>query len=175
VLEKSHRHNNNNNNNNKMTETKKESVIEKFFAVNSKPTFETFPELPDAVVWMRFVLALLYGGWLGLGTQRGGAGVIFGLNFIAFVPILYCNTFLGADGDSYGTKIYVSGVANSLGLMLLIWIYFHTLEHEGDEKMLAFALRNALSGSMDTSDEAGTDYDGIVVDEPVVVIEESEF
>jgi hypothetical protein len=155
-----------------MSETKKESVIEKFFAPNSKPTFETFPELPDAVIWMRFVMALMYAGWLGLGFQRGGAAVIFGLNFITFVPIMYCNTFLGADGDSYGTKLYFSGVFNSFGLMLLIWIYFHTLEHEGDEKMLAFALRSALAGSMATGDEAGTD--GIMVDDPVVV-EDSEF
>jgi hypothetical protein len=76
----------------KMTETKGPSVLQKFFALNSKPTHDTFPELPDAIVWMRFVLALCYGAWLGIANQRGGSGVLFGLNCVTFVPILYCST-----------------------------------------------------------------------------------
>lgn len=74
-----------------MTESKA-SILQKFFALNSKPTKETFPELPNMVIWMRFVLAACYGFWLGAGTQRGGVGILFGLNFVTFVPILYCNT-----------------------------------------------------------------------------------
>ena len=75
-----------------MSESKESSVLSKFLAPNSKPNKDTFPELPDAVIWLRCILAVCYGLWLGLGTQRGGAGLIFGLNFVTFVPVFYCNT-----------------------------------------------------------------------------------
>jgi hypothetical protein len=94
-----------------MSESKKESNLGKIFAVNSKPTATTFPELPDYIVWARFILAVGYGIWLGTsGQSRGGAGLMFGLNFVVFLPMLYCTTFLGADSESYGTKILFSGV-----------------------------------------------------------------
>ena len=70
----------------------KKPVLYKFFALNSKPNAKTFPELPTVILWVRFILATGYGTWLGMSSQKGAAGVMFGLNFIAFVPILYCNT-----------------------------------------------------------------------------------
>ena len=37
-----------------MTEKSEKTVLQKLIAVNSKPTAETFPELPDALVWRKF-------------------------------------------------------------------------------------------------------------------------
>ena len=103
--------------------SKIKSQLKKFVSINSKPNQDTFPELPDVIVWFRFALALLYGSFLGLSNHsKGAAGILFGLNFISFIPVLYCNFILGADSDSYGSKLYFSGVLNSLALMLLIWI-----------------------------------------------------
>mmetsp|Transcript_126467 Transcript_126467/g.188716 ORF Transcript_126467/g.188716 Transcript_126467/m.188716 type:complete len:155 (+) Transcript_126467:103-567(+) len=154
-----------------MSASKKESNLGKIFAVNSKPTATTFPELPDYIVWARFVLAVGYGIWLGTSSQsRGGAGVMFGLNFIVFVPMLYCTTFLGADSESYGTKLLFSGVFNGFALMLLIWIYFYSLDHVEDEKILSNALLSAVKGIVD-SDVAEVD----VADLSEPVVEDSEF
>jgi hypothetical protein len=124
----------------------KESVLSKFFAINSKPTKETFPELPNVIVWFRFLLAIAYGVWLGMnpGNRAGGVNLLYGLNFITFLPVLYCSTFLGADQDSYENKIIFTGVLSSLALMLLIWTYMYTLQHENDTQALLTILINAM-------------------------------
>ena len=57
----------------------------KFFAINSKPTSATFPELPDMIMWLRMGLGLAYGLSLGMRDSVGGVGIIFGLNVIIFV------------------------------------------------------------------------------------------
>lgn len=125
-----------------MPEQEKPSLVSKFLAINSKPTKDTFPELPDVIVWFRFALAVGYGTFLGLNdTHRsGGANVIFGLNFVAFLPILYCSTYLGANQESYDNKLLFAGVINSVALMLLIWVYLYTSNHESDLAAMASIL-----------------------------------
>eukprot|EP00980_Cylindrotheca_fusiformis_P009353 scaffold2047_cov129-Cylindrotheca_fusiformis.AAC.32 len=81
-----------------MSEKSEKSVIQKLLAVNSKPTEETFPELPDALLWRT-------------------------INAIAF--------------------------------LLLIWIYFYTLEHEEEEKAIIAALY-AAAGSTTTESDTTT-------------------
>ena len=144
------------------------SVLQKLTSINSKPNAESFPELPTCVVWIRCAIAIAYGSWLGLGTQRGGAGIIMGLNLVAFLPFMYCSTFLMADIESYGSKILFSGVLNAICLLLLIWMYFYTLEHEDDEKLIVSALLGAMS-----SDSAASDGNPIVSDASTA--EDSEF
>ena len=148
----------------------KESLLSKFFAINSKPTMETFPELPDMIVWFRCILAVAYGLWLGLASGRtGGANVIFGLNFVSFVPVVYCSTFLGADSESYNNKLLFAGLFNAMALLLLIWIYLYTLEHEADEHILsAFLSKDMPEATLDTTADSTT-----IPSEPIV--EESEF
>lgn len=145
------------------------TLLKKFVSLNSKPTIETFPELPNVIVWLRCILAIIYGAWLGIGNlTRGGAGVMFGLNFITFLPIIYCSTYLGADQESFGTKIYFGGVANSLALMLLIWVYFYTVEHADDELKLSDALVAVVKNITMAED-------GAAVEEASPIMEESEF
>ena len=98
---------------------------------------------------------------------------MMGLNFIVFVPMLYCTTFLGADSESYGTKLLFSGVVNAFATLLLIWIYLYTLDHVDDEKILASALLNALSE--DSSMEDPTTMDDVDVSTKPIMTEESEF
>lgn len=114
--------------------------LNKLLKFGSKPCNSTFPELPEMVVMMRMVLALGYGISLGLrDSNTGGVGVIFGLNLITFIPIIYLTQFLDAETDSY-KSINFAGVPNALALMLLIWVYFFTLAHEEEET----ALRSAV-------------------------------
>ena len=75
-----------------MSDKKEGSPLKKFFAMGSGPTLETFPELVDIVVWSRFVLAIIYGGMLARGNQSGAKVLLFALNFVAFMPMLYCST-----------------------------------------------------------------------------------
>jgi hypothetical protein len=79
---------------------------------------------------------------------------------------------LGANSESYGTKLLFSGVANSFALLLLIWIYFFTLEHADDEKTLVSALADIVVGSM-ANNNTSTEDMPIAADEPIV--EDSEF
>ena len=143
-------------------------------AINSKPNKDTFPELPDLIVWMRFVLAIAYGSWLGLSGQKGGAGIIFGLNFVTFVPIVYCSTFLGADTESYGTKVYFSGVVNGVALLMLLWVYFHTLDRAEEEKLLSGVLKGIIKVPLVDPIES-TGFEGVESVTEQVPIEESEF
>jgi len=156
-----------------MQEETKPSLLSKLIAINSKPTQETFPELPDVIIWFRFVLAVAYGVFLGLQeTHRsGGANVIFGLNFITFVPFIYCSTYLGVDQASYKSSILFAGVLNSLALMLLIWIYIYTANHESDVAALASILSSVTGAGEDPITDATGSYETI----PPPVAEETEF
>lgn len=107
---------------------------------------ENFPELVDCIIWLRFALAVFFGLWIGNESpNRGGANIMFGLNFIAFVPILYCQTFLVVDQESYGTKLLFSGIAQGLALAMLIWIYCYTSQHQEDEAIFASAYSKLMS------------------------------
>jgi len=120
--------------------------LKKFLSPNSKPTFKTFPELVDCVVWLRFVLAVFFGIYAGKTSRVGGvANILAALNFIAFPPIVYCQSFLAADQESYGTKLYFSGIAQGLALAMLIWIYFYTESHAQDEAVFAAAFSKLLA------------------------------
>lgn len=134
-----------------------ESLVSKCLAFNSKPTKETFPELPDVILWLRFILALAYGVWLGFNpmNRAGAANLMFGMNIITFFPVVYCSLFLGADQVSYDNKIFSTGVLSSLALMLLIWTYMYTLQHESD----THALMTILAKNMPSNDE-----DSIIID-----------
>eukprot|EP00560_Eucampia_antarctica_P009001 CAMPEP_0197825598 /NCGR_PEP_ID=MMETSP1437-20131217/2647_1 /TAXON_ID=49252 ORGANISM="Eucampia antarctica, Strain CCMP1452" /NCGR_SAMPLE_ID=MMETSP1437 /ASSEMBLY_ACC=CAM_ASM_001096 /LENGTH=81 /DNA_ID=CAMNT_0043425653 /DNA_START=282 /DNA_END=527 /DNA_ORIENTATION=+ len=54
---------------------------------------------------------------------------------------MYLNFILNANVDSY-TSINFVGLPNAIALMLLIWIFMFTLEHEEDELALVSALVN---------------------------------
>jgi len=138
------------------TSDKVKEIMKKFLSPNSKPNMDTFPELVDCIVWLRFALAVFFGLWIGNESQnRGGANIMFGLNFIAFLPILYCQTFLGADQDSYGSKLYFSGIVQGLALALLIWIYFYTESHPEDEAVFASAFSKLLTDEVVISPVVG--------------------
>ncbi len=132
-----------------MVKEEKPSILSKFLAINSKPTKQTFPELPNVILWFRFTLAVLYGTYLGMASvqRSNGANLMFGFNFIVFVPSVYCSTFLGADQESYESKILFSGVLSSTALMLLIWTYLYTSDHDSDAQALASILAGAIQGN----------------------------
>lgn len=114
-------------------------IIGKFFAIGSKPTEATFPELPDCVLWLRFCLAILYG--LYLGPKAGAVNALFGMNIVTFVPIMYCQLLLVADMDSYEeVSLHFVGVAQAIGLVLLVWIYGFTQLHAPEEAKLVAAM-----------------------------------
>ncbi|CAJ1917770.1 unnamed protein product [Cylindrotheca closterium] len=125
-----------------MAEKSEKTVLQKLMAVNSKPTAETFPELPDALVWLRAGLAVAYACWLGMSTMATeGAGLLMGINLITFVPFIFCSTYLGANTDSFGNQILTAGTFNALALLLLIWIWFFTANHESEENAIIAALK----------------------------------
>lgn len=146
------------------------SLLLKFASINSKPTAETFPELPTCLMWTRFFVALAYGTWLGLsGSSNGGSGIVMGLNLITFVPFMYASGYLMSDMDSYGPSLLWHGVPNAVCLLVLIWMYFYTLEHEDEEKKIV----SVLFGALNSAASAATEGTPLEVDVPIA--EESEF
>mmetsp|Transcript_25784 Transcript_25784/g.39610 ORF Transcript_25784/g.39610 Transcript_25784/m.39610 type:complete len:158 (-) Transcript_25784:79-552(-) len=156
------------------------SLFNKLAAWNSKPTYATFPELQDVIIWLRMFLAIFYGLHLGFSQTKGGVGVLFGLNVVTFLPVLYCNTYLAADTESYPNLTF-AGVPNALALLLLIWIYLYTSEYADDESQLASAFamiaNNMASDSSDVGDVTGGDMGGedAAGSDPLPPIEEQEF
>ena len=154
---------------------KQKRILGKFLSFNSKPTNETFRELPDALIWVRCVMALGYGYHLGAKQIQGAAFLLYGLNFISFVPMFYCLAFLQADGDSYGTKLFLSGLPNAMALVFLLWIYFYTVQHatEAEQLQLLLATIKPLDGATDGSiDDATRTLEG---EGAAPIAEESEF
>ncbi len=92
---------------------------------------------------------------------------MFGLNVIAFLPILYMNFYLTAETDTY-KALNFAGVPNGLALMLLTWVIFFTMMNEEVELELNTnavikAVVNATLG------------ESTIIEEEVSVLEESEF
>ena len=142
--------------------------------MNSKPTEESFPELPDFLVFLRFVFAVAYGVFIGMKGVRSGVMVLQGLNVIAFVPVMYCRFFLFVEQGQFDTQIIFSGTFNALALFLLIWIYFFTAEHVEDEARLAALLISAsIPDGEATPDLTVSDSGNVVQDVPP--LEEPEF
>lgn len=146
---------------------KVKSVIVKALAVNSKPTEQSFPELPDVLIWFRGALGLAYGMYLGLKGIRSGSAPVQAVNLITFIPFLYCRLFLGVEGDHFASQMYFSGTFNALALFMLIWIYLYTTEHEEDEMRLASLLVSSNVFGAPTPD--------VTVPLVQVLSEESEF
>jgi hypothetical protein len=107
-------------------------VFRKLVSFGSRPTPETFRELPDCMVWMRFVMAVSYSVYVfwhkETENSRGAVPLLMALNFVAFVPLLYCRVVLLAEAEAYGGgQLIFNGLANAMALVLLMWIYFYTL------------------------------------------------
>mmetsp|Transcript_15429 Transcript_15429/g.22602 ORF Transcript_15429/g.22602 Transcript_15429/m.22602 type:complete len:157 (-) Transcript_15429:158-628(-) len=152
----------------------------KFTAYNSSPTVATYPELPENITILRLFLGLAYGISLGFRessndvTLKGAMGVIFGLNVITFLPIIYMNFYLNAATDTY-KHLNFAGVQNALAVMMLLWIICFTMIHEGMEN----ELKSALVKGMVNATMGGAGGDGAVGGDDVVaevpVMQESEF
>jgi len=117
--------------------------MSKAFAMGSKPTPETFPELPDVLVWFRFFLAIAYGTYLGVNGVMSNVMPLQALNLICFVPLIYARFYLGVEAEVFATEVIFSGLLNAIALSVLIWIYWFTMQHEAEEAgMAAFLLRD---------------------------------
>uniref|UniRef100_A0A7R9W4I5 Uncharacterized protein n=1 Tax=Pseudictyota dubia TaxID=2749911 RepID=A0A7R9W4I5_9STRA len=143
--------------------------LKKMLAMGSKPNSSTFPELPDMVVLMRMGLGLAYGISLGLRDSNAGVGIMFGLNLVTIVPIVYLSQYLDADTDSY-KSINFAGIPNALALMILVWLYFFTLAHEDEENALRSAVTQVVESVVE-ADEGSVEDAG----EAQPVTDETEF
>jgi hypothetical protein len=81
-------------------------------------------------------------------NSRGGANLMFALNVITFVPILYTTTYLGANQEAFGTKLLFGGVVQGFALSMLIWIYFFTEFHADDEAAFVSVFSNLMMNSI---------------------------
>jgi hypothetical protein len=123
------------------------AIWAKAIAFNSQPTETTFPELPQVLIWLRFVLGLLYGIFLGCKDIHSAVMILQLVNLIIFVPVMYTKLYLGVNGDAFGTSILSSGTINAIALCLLVWITIFTYNHEAEETHLKDILHKVSSSS----------------------------
>ncbi|KAL7564252.1 hypothetical protein ACA910_012278 [Epithemia clementina (nom. ined.)] len=132
-------------------------VLSKALTYNLKPTEESFPELPAVLIWFRFVLAVVYGLYVGTHLTRSGVFLLQAFNMITFVPTMYCKFYLGVGADVFAQPIIFAGLINAVALCLLIWIYLFTAAHETQHQQLAALLLSAVVvPPSDTADDALT-------------------
>jgi hypothetical protein len=132
-------------------------LLKKAVAVNSQPTEDSFPELPDILFWLRAMIGVAYGYYLGHIKARNGVMLLHTLNLIGMIPILYCRFYLGTQPDQYGgLKLFWSGLVPGIALCLLVWIYVFTATHEREEELLNSLLvvkDDASSGASDVHEQ----------------------
>ena len=80
---------------------------------------------------------------------------------------------LQADNDSFGGKLLFAGLPNAMALVLLIWIYFFTLNHEDEEQKLKSLLVEIVTnvgggGEINAAGDTATEESAFVppADEP---------
>lgn len=84
-------------------------------------------------MWVRGFLAILYGLYLGNTDTMGAVNLLFGLNLVAFIPIMYCQFLLNADGETWENRLIFVGIPNAAGLLLLVWIFVYSQTHADEE------------------------------------------
>ena len=104
---------------------------------------------------------------------NGPAGLIFGLNVITFIPILYMNYYLNVNTDTF-KGLNFAGVQNGIALMLLVWVLFFTMLHEDEEQILSTA--SALMNTIINSAGGEGDSDGTAASSATMEnVQDSEF
>jgi hypothetical protein len=104
---------------------------------------------------------------------NGPAGLIFGLNVITFIPILYMNYYLNVNTDTF-KGLNFAGVQNGVALMLLVWVLFFTMLHEDEEQILSTA--SALMNTIINSAGGEGDSDGTAASSATMEnVQDSEF
>lgn len=147
-------------------------TLKKLVAIGSKPNASTFPELLNVVVWMRCIMAVVYGIHLSKSTV-GGVGMLYGLNAVAFVPMMYA-FLLGADVNSYDNLIF-AGVPNALALLLLVWIYFFTLDNASEEAAIANMISVMQTDTTWADEDSGGNTESASMQDAPQVDADSEF
>ena len=125
-------------------------------------------------------IGLAYGVSLGYRessddqTLKGTIGLIFGLNVIAFLPIIYLNLYLNANIESYKGLNFV-GVQNALALMMLVWIIFFTMIHEEEEIAFNALIQTVVKTVVNEAGGEGSEGDDAAAAETFQPVEDSEF
>lgn len=133
-------------------------VLRQAASINSQPTEESFPELPDVLVWMRAALGLSYGYVLGTKGAKSGALVLQALNLITFVPVVYCRLFLGTSAGTFDMPVLFAGTIPAVALAVLVWIMGYTAAHTSDEQLLASLL--LVANASNPAEAMGMDAGG---------------
>merc|ERR1719401_2360637 len=118
--------------------------ISQFFTYSSSPTKESFPQLPDCIIWMRLSIGFFYGIYLGVTDYFGGIGLFVGVSMITFIPLSYVDKFLKGNTESYEGLTF-KGVLNALSMLTLVWVSIATMNHPEDESRLTMALMKVMT------------------------------
>lgn len=120
-------------------------LLNKFTTINLNPTEENFHELPTVLLWIRFLLALMFGIFIGQKNERGVSHIVQTINLIIFLPVMYCRMYLNVPSKVFPMQVLFSGTVNAISLTMLIWIYYFTHHNATEKQMLTSMLLNVTS------------------------------
>ena len=103
------------------------AVLSKALKKGSRPSKDSFPELPKLLQQFRLLAGIAVGLLCGLTAATGWTGfTLYGLVAVVATYVYY-NVFLEADLDSFGgpQTLLMEGLQNGLAIMMLVWTIFY--------------------------------------------------
>ncbi len=109
-------------------------VFSKATTRNGQWDKSTFPRLPDALFWLRYLVAIIIGVTWAVLDMRGQAGVVGYLVASSALMFCYYSVYLKVDVQDYGQFDLISeGFMPSFGLFVLVWSILHNIIRVSDE------------------------------------------
>jgi len=87
----------------------------------------TFAKFPDAVHWLRQVIALVCGVACGVLPITGVVAMAIFLFLNTYLPYYYYSSFANVNVDDFGAqKLLMEGYQPSAALFMLAWVLFYS-------------------------------------------------
>jgi hypothetical protein len=101
--------------------------ISKALQYDAKWDKENFVKFPDAVHWLRQVIALVFGVICGLLPLTGTVAISAFLFLNTYIPYFYYTSYANVNVDDFGAqKLLMEGYQPSAALFMLAWVLVYS-------------------------------------------------
>lgn len=101
--------------------------LTKMMKYNAKWDKENFPKFPDAVHWLRQLIALTCGVVCGVLPITGTVAIASFLFINIYIPYLYYTNYANVNIDDFGAqKLLFEGFQPSAAIFMLTWVLVYS-------------------------------------------------
>lgn len=112
-------------------EERLEISISKALKYNAKWDTDNFVKFPEAVHWLRQLIALSCGLVCGLLPVTGVVAIVVFLFLNTYIPYYYYTTYANVNVDDFGAqKLLMEGYQSSAALFMLVWVLVFSSLHQ---------------------------------------------